>query len=302
MLSGSAADAVTRIASVSVLVEDQYSICPSAALVAGGRWTCEWKINEYEVGPVNLVATAIDVAGNRSSSAVAVTIVKPPSPFGPRPEDVDVQAPVVGLARMPLVSWSNVVTVKASAYDDRPGTLDLGVEHRRASAATLRFTSWRTSYEETTRVVLRRRGETNCWRGIAADPAGNRSVSDPRCTTLPLDDIDLRPTRGSSWRSARVKGAYRNAVRRSTKRGSALTVRVADPTPTLVVTACRGCGTIRVYHGRRIVGTYSLNARRTTNRRLIKLRRLARPTSQQLRVVALTSRPVLVDGVIADLR
>ena len=48
------------------------------------------------------------------------------------------------------------------------------------------------------------------------------------------------------------------------------------------------------------VGTYSLAARRTINRKLLQLPALRRPASQPLRIVALTRKPVLVDGLIAN--
>jgi hypothetical protein len=297
LLTGSAADATSRVSSVAVSVQDRYVICPSAPLGADGRWSCQWDINEFEVGPASLAVVARDAVGTSASASIDVTILKRPSPFGPRPEDVDVQGPVVGLARMPLVSWINVVKVKASAYDDRPGALDIAVETRRASPGTLRFTPWRPSYEESTRVVLGRRGETQCWRGIAVDVSGNRSVSDPRCTTSPLDDIDLA-ARGS-WRTVRARLAYRGAMRSTTRKGSSLTVRVADATPTLVVSKCATCGTIRVFHGRRAIGTYSLRSRRTAYRQLIPLRRIVRPTSAPIRIVSLTSKRVSIDGLIA---
>ncbi len=295
LLTGSAADAITRVASVSVSVQDRYPICPSAPIV-DGRWTCTWDIGELEVGPADVAVVATDSVGQRASASVHVTIVKPPSPFGPRPEDVDTTAPIVGLKRMPLVSWLNFVTVKASAFDDRPGVVEIGVEHQRIAAGAARFTPWRTSYEETTRVELPRRGETSCWRGIAVDTAGNRSVSDPRCTTLPLDDIDMTATGG--WTTVRARAAYRGATRRSTRRGSALTVRLAGAAPTLVVTRCRICGSIRVFHGRRTLGTYSLRARGTSYRQLIRLPRLVRPSSAPIRVVTRSTEPVFIDGLI----
>lgn len=295
-LTGTANDALTRLASVTVLVDGRYSICPSAQLASDGRWTCAWRIGELEAGPATLAVVATDLVGQRAQVSMPVTILKPPSPFGPRPEDVDNLPPVVGLARIPIVSWIQVATVKPSAYDDRPGIIDLAVEHQRVAAVGARFSPWQPSYEETTTVRLPRRGETNCWRGIAIDAAGNRAVSDPRCTTLPLDDIDFAAT--GSWTTLRARSAYRQAVRSSSRRGSALTIKVAGSRPVLVVTRCPSCGTIRVLHGRRVLGTYKLAARRTAYRQLIALPRLVRPAAAPIRVVTASDAPVQVDGLV----
>ncbi len=294
-LGGSALDAATHVRSVGVMVEGNYSICPSAPLV-NGRWTCDWAIGIHEVGPATIAVTVTDAAGQRATITQPVTIVAPPSPLGPREEDIDRTPPVVGLARMPLISWTQRVRVKASAYDDRPGTNEIRVEQQSALVASARFTPWAPSYEESYYVPLFGRGRTYCFRGIAVDEAGNRAASDPRCTTVPLDNVDLRAT--GRWKRLSVRGAWRGSLHRSTTPRSSLWVKVASPRPILVVTKCRGCGVIRVMHGRRIVGTYSLNARRTLPRRLIRLPALQRPSSTPLRIITLNRRPVLIDALV----
>lgn len=295
-LGGAAFDATTHVRSVGVMVQGSYSICPSAPH-ASGRWSCEWVIGLFESGSMTVEVTVTDAAGKRSSVSQAVTVVEPPSPLGPREQDIDRTPPVVGLARMPRISWTGRVRVKASAYDDRPGTNEIRVEEQSARVASARFSAWGPSYEETESVMLGRRGSTTCFRGIAVDEAGNRSVSDPRCTTLPLDDVDLRAT--GRWSRLSVRGAWRGSLHRSTTPRSSLSVKVASARPILVVTKCRGCGVIRVMHGRRIVGTYSLNARRTLPRRLIRLPVIKRPLSAPLRIITLNRRQVLIDALVA---
>ena len=297
-LSGTASDATTRVRSVAVMVEDRYSICSSATLEASGRWTCEWTIGAHELGAANIKVTATDAAGQRTSVTQSVTMVKPPSPLGPREEDIDRTPPVVGLARMPLVSWTPGVKVKASAFDDRPGTVEVRVEQQSARILADVFSPWVPSYEEADVFPLDRRGETTCFRGIAFDEAGNKAVSDPRCTTLPLDDVDLKAT--GAWKRVTDTKAYLGAVRRATKAGAALTVRLADATPAIAVSKCKGCGAIKVFHGSRLVGTYQLAARTTLQRQLIQLPVLKRPTSQPLRIVSASAKPVMVDGVVTS--
>lgn len=295
-LSGSAFDSTTRVRSVAVMVEDRYSICASAPLV-NGRWSCEWSIGPSEVGPATIKITITDAAGQRSSVTQPVTVVAPPSPLGPREEDIDRTPPVVGLARMPLVSWDLGVKVKASAYDDRPGTLEIRIEQQSAGAASPRFTPWAPSFEESEIVPLEDRGETTCFRGIAIDEAGNKATSDPRCTTLPLDDMDLAAT--GNWNEVSSGAAWLGSARRSTKAGSALSIKVADANPVIVATRCAACGSIKVFHGRKVVGVYSLKAKKTLARQLIQLPTVANPTSAAFKIVTLNKKPVIIDAFVA---
>lgn len=295
-LTGTASDAVTGVRTVSVLLEDRYTICPSATVAADGRWTCEWVIDSRELGAATIKVTMTDMVGQRTFASRAVTMVAAPSPFGPREEQVDRTPPVVGLARMPLVSWTEGVKVKASAYDDRPGTIEVWVEQQSASSNAPGFSRWTESFEESEITPLEDHGETTCFRGVAVDEVGNKAVSDPRCTTLPLDDVDLTTT--GEWEDVASNGAWLGTLRRTTQPGAAIVARVADANPVIVVTTCRGCGAIKVMHGRRVVKVYSLAAKMTQSRRLIQLPNLRRPLSAPLRIVAVDRRPVMVDALI----
>jgi hypothetical protein len=297
-LQGVAVDAGTGVRAVSVIVEDRYSICSNAAVDAAGRWSCTWNIDYTErTGPANLKVSIVDYAGNRSHAAVTVNILPPPNPFGPREEDIDRTAPVVGLARMPLVSWNNHVRVKATAYDDRPGFIDIRMEQQTGTYKAVGFGKWFPALHESAQVSLEERGETTCFRAIATDLLGNTSTSYPRCTTMPLDDQDMK-ARGR-WDELDHRRAYQGSMRRTSQRGASLTLRVSDATPQLVVTKCRTCGYIRVYHGKRFIGAYRLRSKKSQFRRVINLRKLRRPSSAPLRIVNMSKRPILIDGLIA---
>jgi hypothetical protein len=54
-----------------------------------------------------------------------------------------------------------------------------------------------------------------------------------------------------------------------------------------------------VYHGRKLLGTYSTRSRRAAYRRVLNLRRIAKPASAPLRIVSTTDRPVLIDGFVS---
>lgn len=297
-LTGIASDASTGVRAVSVLIEDRYSICTNAPVDASGRWSCTWNIDYAEAtGPVKLRISVIDNAGNRSAAERLATILEPPSPFGPRERDIDRTPPVVGLARMPLVSWSDHVRVKPTARDDRPGFIDIRMEQQTGTYKRSGFGQWFPALHEAAEVTLDTRGETTCFRAIAVDLMGNQSTSFPRCTTMPLDDQDMQSKGG--WRELDAYRAWQGSVQRTSRRGASIQIRMSDPTPQLVVATCTGCGTIRVYHGTRVIGTYSLHAKRTTYRKVINLRTLKNPLGAPLRVVNVSTRPVMIDGLIA---
>lgn len=297
-LHGVATDAGTGVRSVSVIVEDRYSICASAPVDASGRWSCTWNIDYSEPpGPANLRIEIVDHAGNRSAATAAVTILAPPNPFGPRERDIDRTPPIVGLARMPLISWNNHVRVKPTARDDRPGFIEIRMEQQTGTYRAYGFGKWFPALHESAQVTLEERGETTCFRAIAIDLLGNASTSYPRCTTMPLDDQDMR-ARGR-WDELEHRRAYEGSMRRTSQRGASLELRMSDATPQLVVTTCRTCGYIRVYHGKRMIGTYRLRSSKSQFRKVINLRRLRRPTSAPLRIVNMSKRPVLIDGLIA---
>ncbi|MCB0880374.1 MAG: hypothetical protein KDC46_15485 [Thermoleophilia bacterium] len=299
-LGGPAWDSTTSIRTVTVVLADRYSVCSNATVdAATGRWSCSWDIDYAErTGPATLKVSAVDQAGNRTTTYAAVDIKPAPSPFGPREDEIDRVPPVVGLARIPLTSWSEHIRVKPTAWDDRGGYVEVRMESQTASASSTRFSEWSPAQLESQEVTLEDRGETTCYRARAIDEVGNEALSAPRCTTLPLDDTDLN-WRGA-WDELDVSRAWNGTLHRTTRRWSQLTYRIADPTPLLVVTRCPKCGTIAVYHGTKRVGVYRLAASRTQYRRVIRLRRLTRPASRPLRIVSLTNgRPVYIDALVA---
>jgi hypothetical protein len=299
VITGSALDTVTSIRSASLVVEDRYSVCSGMTLDPSGRWSCTWNIDYAErTGPATLMLSTIDEAGNRASFRTGVEIKAAPSPFGPREEDVDRVPPIVGLARIPLISWADHVDVRPTARDDRDGFVEIRMQQRTASVRQRSFGRWMPATFESEEVVLEERGETTCFRAVAVDLVGNVAYSAPRCTTLPLDDVDLR-SRAGEWDEVEHPFAWLRTMQRSTRRGAALEVRIADPTPQLVVARCPGCGRVSVFHGTRRIATFSTRASKRTYRRIVNLPTLRNPASAPLRIVAADRKPVYVDALVA---
>jgi hypothetical protein len=297
VLGGVATDAHTAPRNVQVMIPGRYSICGSAPVDASGRWSCTWSIGFAEVGAATVQVTVTDQAGNRTITRRDVTILPPVSSFGLSEGDKDRVPPVAGLGRIPAITWTDRVRVKPAAYDDRPGYLEIRLEQQFLRPGSAVFSPWQPAFYESEEVVIETRGETNCFRTVAIDLAGNETRSDPRCSTLPYDDVDLQ--RQGQWDELQPRMAWMETISRTNARGASLSIRMADTTPQLVVTTCAECGAVRVFHGSRVLGTYSLRSKKTTYRKLISLPLLVDPLSAPVKIVSLSTKPILIDGFVA---
>lgn len=142
-------------------------------------------------------------------------------------------------------------------------------------------------------------GTAYCFSARATDGAGNVSAwSAERCTTAALDDRSLRISSG--WKRGTGRVHYLRTFTKGTRRGARLTVNdVMAKEITLVAQRCRGCGRVAVLLNGRRVGAANLDARRTLNKRLIRIADLGRVRSGKLEIVIVSSgAPVKIDGVV----
>lgn len=142
-------------------------------------------------------------------------------------------------------------------------------------------------------------GTAYCFSARASDAAGNvSSWSVERCTAVAADDRSLRASSG--WNRGTGRVHYLRTFTKATRRGARLTVNDAMAREiTLVAQRCRGCGRVAVIFNGRRVGTADLHARRTMNKRLIRIADLGRVRSGKLEIVVLSSgAPVKIDGLI----
>jgi hypothetical protein len=140
-------------------------------------------------------------------------------------------------------------------------------------------------------------GQTVCLRVTAEDEAGNTTASDERCTAIPFDDRQLQRSRG--WTKKTRSGYYENTYLTTTKKGASLKKTLVDADEiALVVTKCRGCGTLAVFWQNVKIAKVPLSATKTRKKQLVEVADFAAAEDGLLKLVVTSSgRPVHVDGL-----
>ncbi|HZC70626.1 MAG TPA: hypothetical protein VE442_08030 [Jatrophihabitans sp.] len=142
-------------------------------------------------------------------------------------------------------------------------------------------------------------GDTYCLRVEAVDNAGNIGYSASRCFAVALDDRKMSTS--SHWSRVTGNSYYDKTATVSSTRGAALS-RSGGTVDRVGVVAktCRGCGTVGVYVGTKLIGKLNLAAD-ATHYRVIKMLPRFGQRSGTVRVKVLTSgKPVTVDGVVTS--
>jgi photosystem II stability/assembly factor-like uncharacterized protein len=140
-------------------------------------------------------------------------------------------------------------------------------------------------------------GQTLCMRVTARDEADNTTTSSARCTSIPYNNTQLTHSRG--WTKKTGAGYYQNTYSTTTKKGASLKKTLDDVDKiALVVTKCRGCGTLAVYWRNARIATVRLAATTTRKKRIIQVADFSSPEDGVLRLVVTTSgRPLRVEGL-----
>lgn len=132
----------------------------------------------------------------------------------------------------------------------------------------------------------------------AVDAAGNADASPAsRTWTVPLTSSALQ--RGKGWKQKRATTAWGGSAAVSSRRGARLSTAVTGARAVaLVATTGKRMGTVRVYAGKRLLGTVRLTGRRTTSRQVLPVATLPTPYTGKLRVVvASRGKPVRIEGL-----
>jgi hypothetical protein len=141
-------------------------------------------------------------------------------------------------------------------------------------------------------------GYTYCFKARAQDHAGNvANYTAERCTAIPLKSDQVAYSSG--WTAKTVTGAYKNALRTTTKkdaymsRSSIKAKRVA-----LVATKCSTCGSVKVYWNGAYKATVNLSASSTKRKQVVSLLSFGSVTSGTLKlVVASSGKTVSIEGL-----
>jgi GH25 family lysozyme M1 (1,4-beta-N-acetylmuramidase) len=159
-----------------------------------------------------------------------------------------------------------------------------------------------TGSDETSSRINARRGSTYCFAARATDTAGNQSAwSNERCTTVPLDDRDLR--RSSGWKRKSGGAFYLGTAMKTRRRGVSLLARnVGAREIHLVAQRCPRCGKVLVRFDGRRVGTVNLRANRRINMQVMLVARFRSLRRGDLELVTVTRGPVSIDGLALSTR
>jgi hypothetical protein len=168
------------------------------------------------------------------------------------------------------------------------------VEVRRAD----RDGPWRPLATDVPTTALRVHGGLGAaydFRVRAFDRAGNGSRAAVESTLVPLDDLSTRIRFSSGWRILKRQAAFRLATSRSSEKGAAARLRFNGTRVLLVSRKLRFGGRMRVTIDGRSK-TVDLRGR-TRFRRVVFRSRPLRDRAHRLRIEALDSRPIELDGI-----
>jgi len=141
-------------------------------------------------------------------------------------------------------------------------------------------------------------GYSYCFEVRARDHALNTSGWRVACTSFPVNDTQM--TASAGWARSKSTPRYRGTDSYTTTKGATLTLpKVYFRTMDLVVSLCNGCGSVAVYFGSGLYGTYSLNASSLQTRHLILVRawsRVVGPATVTIKVTT-SGKPVAIEGL-----
>jgi len=257
-----------------------------------------WNSTTHQDGTVAIAARATDGAGNVATSPSINVMVS-----NAAPNTGDTTAPAVSLKSLPLAVTAATAKLAWTGTDAGSGLASYDVRYRRA-AYNGTFGSWTapSSWQATTAssaVLALTKGYDYCVQVRARDKAGNVSGwSATRCVTRALDDRAL--AKSSGWTRKTGKGYYLNTFTVTTRAKAALTRTGARVDRVgIIATKCKGCGTVGVYVGKKLIGKINLAAKTTRKQQLILLPRFAYRTGMISIKVLTGGKTVQIDGLIA---
>ena len=190
------------------------------------------------------------------------------------------------------------ISVRWSATDalSRPDTVDV---RARSAGGAGDFGSWRMWRRNTTApsaVFVGRAGRTYCFQARSRDRVGNLGAwSAARCTSTPVDDRSFTST--GKWNRVASGGAYLSTLTTTHNAGHALRLpRIRATSLRLLARTCSSCGTVRISHAGRTLGTFDLVSRQARNR-VIHLRSYQRPKMGAVVIRVVGNGSVRIDGL-----
>ncbi len=185
--------------------------------------------------------------------------------------------------------------------DSGPPTIAI---QRRIASFDGKYTDW-AAYRSTLGPggwsAAMRDGQTQCFVARATDAAGNAtSLSAKSCVARPMTSRSLTFSTGKyPWIKRATTAAYGGQYLYSATKGAAFSrSKIVATRVAVVVTRCKGCGTVDVYWNNKKIKSLNLNDTRTRYQQVLEVASFTRATSGTLKVVVTSSgKRVYVEGV-----
>ena len=200
-----------------------------------------------------------------------------------------------------IFKTSTSFTVGWKATDAGTGVKGYYVRYRRANynGAFGAWTTWKNNTIASSATFTGSPGSSYCFQVRAFDRESNLSGwSIQRCTAPAVNDTALAASAG--WSRLKSSTRYLGTYSYTTRRYATLSLsHVSFRALGLVVTVCKGCGSVAVYVGSTYYGTFSLNWTSTATKHVTLVRAsktLVGPTTVTIKVVS-SGTPVSIEGL-----
>lgn len=221
-----------------------------------------------------------------------------PTPTAPRPTPVT--APKASLTAQPTWRTSGSVPVSWRGIAGTSAVANFDVRYRRAAwnGGFGPYSTWKSKTTLKSAIFSAAAGYTTCFSVRARDTKSALSNwTAESCTTIPLDDRKLKRTSG--WKAARDNSSFAKTVLTSKKKNAKLTAAKAKVRRlALVVTTCKGCGSVAIWAGSKKLATLKLSATSTHKRVIRNVFVFARTTTTDIRIVNTSTKKVIIDGLL----
>ena len=210
--------------------------------------------------------------------------------------------PTASVDPLPTFLASSTIPVAWSATPGAAAVTSFDVRYRRAAwnGDLGGYLTSRVGTTSASATFTGLAGSTYCFSVRAHDALGSVSPwTTETCTAVPLDDRSL--VRSGSWTKATgaASAYYKGTYLRSSSFGANLTrTTVHASSIALLVTTCKGCGSIKVYWGSTFLRTINLNSSKTVHLKLIIVKAFSAAKTGTLSIrVSSHGKKVIVDGV-----
>ena len=209
--------------------------------------------------------------------------------------------PTASITALPAWKASTAIAVSWGAAAGSNAVDTYAVRYRRAAwnGTFGAYVAWKGPVIAKSAAFTGLAGSTYCFSAQATDTEKIASAwTSETCTAVPLDDRGLART--STWTAKAGSAYFAGTYVTATVKGARLTrTGVWAKQIALVVTTCKGCGSLGVYWNGVLVKTVSLASATTVNKKLVTVASwpIAKTGTLVLKV-STSAKKVIVDGVV----